>query len=436
MENSQAIPLRATKASSGAAMDRVVVTPQRRWLKILMMAAGGLAVAVLIGLAIGAGQNRAYTIDGDRLQLAQVHSGIFEDFIPVRARVTPLNTVFLDAIEGGRIERVLVEDGALLAAGDPIVELSNTSLQLEVTRNEAAVTEQLNNMRSIELQLEQNRLSHKRNLVEINYQITRLTRLVSRQRKLSESQSISLSQLQDTEDELAYYQARRQVTLESQQTDARMQDAQLAFLRSAAVRLEQNLEFSRANLDALKVRAPVAGKLSGFSAEVGQSIDRGGRLGQIDDPDNYKLMAGIDEFYLGRVDIGQRASFDMAGNSYQVEVAKIYPHVSNGQFQVDLLFPGQEPAGIRRGQTLQLKLMLGDAEPATLIPNGAFYQDTGGQWVFVVTDDGQGAMRRNVRLGRRNARFIEVIEGLEVGEQIVTSPYSSFIDMDRLVLSH
>lgn len=435
MEPSQAIPLHPSRAASGAGMDRVVARPRRRWIKWLPWAAGAVVVLALVWLALAAGNQRAYTVAGDRLQLAKASTGIFEDFIPIRARVTPLKTVFLDAIEGGRIERVLVEDGAILKAGEPIVELSNTGLQLEVTRNEAAVTEQLNNMRSIELQLEQNRLSHKRNLVEINYQITRLTRLAERQRKLSQTQAISVSQLQDTEDELAYFQARRQVTLESQQTDAHLQDAQLAFLRSAAERLEKNLAFSQANLDALMVRAPVDGKLSGFSAEVGQSIDRGGRLGQVDDPDNFKLTADIDEFYLARVDLGQTAVFEHAGKAYQVNIAKIYPQVSNGQFQVDLLFTEALPADIRRGQTVQLKLQLGDALPALLIPNGAFFQDTGGQWLFVVTSDGGSAVRRSVRLGRRNARFIEVLEGLDAGEQVVVSPYNSFIDMERLDIS-
>jgi HlyD family secretion protein len=169
--------------------------------------------------------------------------------------------------------------------------------------------------------------------------------------------------------------------------------------------------------------------------EIGQNIPRGNRLGQIDDPDNYKLSANIDEFYLGRVDIGQAATFEQGGEDYALTITKIYPQVNNGQFEVDFEFAGEQPEGIRRGQTVQTKLTLGDAASAILVPNGAFYQDTGGNWVFVVTDDGTQAVRRNVRMGRRNARFIEVLDGLEVGERIVTSPYSSFIDMDRLKLS-
>lgn len=421
-------------ATSGQGMDRRVEKKKQPWKK------NGLGVALLAGalfignMVLDAQGGRSFKVAESRINISTVSTGVFEDFIPVRGRVTPLKTLYLDAIEGGRVERILVEDGAMLKAGDLIVELSNTGLQLEVTRNEAAVTEQLNNMRTIELQLEQNRLRHKENLVNINYQIKKLTRQAERERELVARGVVPQSQLDDTEDDLEYYVNTREITLESQATDARMQDAQLKFLKDAGERLENNLQFARQNLDNLNVRAPVDGKLSGFNVEIGQNIPRGNRLGQIDDPDNYKLRANIDEFYLGRVDIDQAATFEQAGNSYNLVISKIYPQVNNGQFAVDFEFEGEQPGGIRRGQTIQTKLTLGDAASATLVPNGAFYQDTGGNWVFVVTDDGTQAVRRNVKMGRRNARYIEVLEGLEVGERIVTSPYSSFIDMDRLKL--
>ncbi|MFT7217295.1 MAG: HlyD family secretion protein, partial [Paraglaciecola sp.] len=196
-------------------------------------------------------------------------------------------------------------------------------------------------------------------------------------------------------------------------------------------RLEGNLKISRQNLENMNVRAPVDGALSGFDVEVGQSIGPGERLGQIDTPNDYKLSAFIDEFYLGRVDIGQRAVFE----DYQLTILKIYPQVQNGQFEVDLIFTGEQPDDIRRGQTIQTKLTLGDASEALLIPNGAFFQDTGGNWMFVVTEDGGQAVRRPVRLGRRNSSFIEVIEGLEINERVVTSPYASYQDMTRLKLN-
>jgi HlyD family secretion protein len=341
--------------------------------------------------------------------------------------------VYLDAIEGGRVEEVLIEDGALVEAGDPIAVLSNTNLQLEVLGRAAAVTEQLNNMRTIELQLEQNRLSHKRNLVEIDYQIIRLNRSIARQRELAAKNLVSQSTVDELQDELNYYTNRRDVTLESQATDTRMQAQQLQQLREAGGQLQASLEFARKNLDELNVRAPVSGKLSGFNIEVGESIVRGGRLGQIDDPDGYKLNVQIDEFYLGRVDLQQLATIDHGNRSYDLQIAKIYPQVNNGQFEVDMAFD-EEPVGLRRGQTMQLKLTLGDNSDAYLIPNGSFYQETGGNWLFVVSPDGSEAVKRTVRLGRRNTDFIEVLDGLEPGEKVITSPYNSYVDMDRLTL--
>ena len=433
ISRSHAIPL--NRAASGAGMDRVIEKKKRPFGKVFFIIAVLAGISLLAWFITSQSGGRSLTIDNKRVILSPVTSGTFEDYIPVRSRVTPRKTVYLDAIEGGQIQKRLVEDGANVIAGDLIVVLSNTSLQLDVTRNEAVVTEQLNNMRTIELQLEQNRLEHKRNLVELNYQIKRLSRQVERLKNLDTAGVVIKSQLEDSEDELEYFENRRTVTLESQATDARLQETQLAFLKKSSTQLEQNLGLARQNLDALNVRASVSGKLSGLDVEVGQSIQRGGRLGQIDDPENYKLRAAIDEFYLGRVDIGQSASFEKDGEQYELEVRKIYPQVNNGQFEIDFHFVGTEPTNIRRGQTIQTRLTLGDASSAVLIPNGAFFQDTGGKWLFVVSSDGAEAIRRSVRMGRRNSRYIEVLEGLEVGEEVVTSPYSSFKGMDRLNLS-
>jgi HlyD family secretion protein len=416
-------------------MDRVIVKSGLPIRKILVVVAALVFVVFAVWFFSNQQGGRSLVIDNNRISISPVITGTFEDFIPVRSRVTPRKTVYLDAVEGGQIQRRLVEDGANVTAGELIVVLSNTSLQLDVTRNEAVVTEQLNNMRTIELQLEQNRLQHKTNLVELDYQIKRLGRQVKRLMNLDNAGVVIKSQLEDAADELEYFENRRTVTLESQATDARMQETQLAFLQKSSAQLEQNLGLARLNLDALNVRAPVTGKLSGLDVEVGQSIQRGGRLGQIDDPANFKLIANIDEFYLGRVDIGQSAYFEKDGERYELEVKKIYPQVNNGQFEIDLLFADAEPTSIRRGQTIQTRLTLGDAASAILIPNGAFYQDTGGNWMFVVTSDGSEAIRRIVKLGRRNSRYIEVLDGLEIGEDVVTSPYSSFKEMDRLALS-
>lgn len=415
-------------------MDRVVrkkTSPGRK------LAYGGAVIAVVlfgVWLANIVMGGPSLSVKTGRIIVSEVSVGTFEDFIPLRGRLVPRSTVYLDAIEGGRVEEVFVEDGTLVAAGDAIARLSNTNLQLEVLSREAAVTEQLNNMRTIELQLAQNRLTHKRNLVEIDYQIVRLERAVERQRELARKSLVAQSTIEELQDELTYYINRREVTLESQKTDARLQEQQLAQLRTAGDQLQAGLGFASQNLDDLNVRAPVSGKLSGFNIEVGESIERGGRLGQIDDPDGYKLNSKIDEFYLGRVDLQQRATAEHARESYTLTVSKIYPQVNNGQFDVDMLFD-KDPVGLRRGQTLQTKLRLGDNTDAVLIPNGSFYQETGGNWIFVVSPDGSEAVKRTVRLGRRNTDFIEVLDGLEPGEQVVTSPYTSFADMARLTLN-
>lgn len=421
------------KSISGQGMDRRVARKTPLGRKLAYGIAGLLVLLFTAWLVSTLLAGRSLSVNSERIAVSDVTVGTFEDFIPLRGRLVPRNTVYLDAVEGGRVEEVLVEDGAIVRAGDPIVRLSNTNLQLEVLGREAAVTEQLNFMRTLELQLEQNRLAHKRNLVEIDYQITRLNRSIERQRDLAAKELVSRSTLDELQDELTYYERRRAVTLESQATDARLQEEQLRQLRSASTQLETSLALARRNLDDLNVRAPVAGKLSGFDVEVGESIVRGGRLGQIDDPDAYKLNARIDEFYLARVDIGQTATATNNGREVDLEVIKIYPQVKEGQFEVDMAFAA-EPEGLRRGQTLQMRLTLGDNSDAVLIPNGSFYQETGGNWVFVVAPDGSEAIRRTVRLGRRNTDYIEVLDGLEPGERVITSPYTSFTGMDRLVL--
>ena len=418
---------------SGQSMDRVVAKKMPLG-RMVAYGAGAVVAALfiywLVGMLLG---GRSLSVNAQRIYVSDVTVGTFEDFIPLRGRLVPRSTVYLDAIEGGRVEEVLIEDGTIVAAGDPIALLSNTNLQLEVLGREAAVTEQLNNMRTIELQLEQNRLAHKRNLVEIDYQIVRLNRSIKRQGELAAKELVSQSTVDELQDELDYYMNRREVTLESQATDTRMQTQQLQQLRLAGTQLQTGLAFARKNLDDLNVRAPVSGKLSGFNIEVGQSIERGGRLGQIDDPDGYKLNAQIDEFYLGRVDLQQVATAEHGRDTYDLRVAKIYPQVNNGQFDVDMVFE-KDPVGLRRGQTMQVKLTLGDNADAILIPNGSFYQETGGNWIFVVSADGTEAVKRTVRLGRRNTDFIEVLDGLEPGEKVITSPYTSYVGMDRLTL--
>ncbi len=415
-------------------MDRAIEkTPWQKYRKSLGWVGGAVFVLVLFWFFVP-DSGRALKVKNDRIVVSTVSMGEFDDYIPVRGQVAPFKTVFLDAIEGGRVEAVYVEDGVQVEVGDLIIDLSNTQLQLNVLAREAEVTEQLNNLRNTELSLEQNRLEHKRNLVDISYHIIRLSREIERLQPLVEKDLIDDGTLERLRDEYDWYIAKREITLESQETDERLQKIQMEQLRIAGAQLEKNLEVASRNMEALNVRAPVAGKLTAFDLEIGQALSRGVNIGQIDDPTSFKVTANIDEYYLSRVDIEQTAALTVNGREFKLMVRKIYPQVKNGTFEVDMVFVGEEPDSIRRGQTLQLNLQLGSPSDSLLIPNGAFYQDTGGNWVFVVTVDGARAVKRDVRMGRRNLKYIEVLDGLEPGERVITSPYTNYLDMDRLEL--
>lgn len=425
-----------TLAGSGAAMDQRIENPGKKWKIISLCFAALIILSAAIWSVMNLKGDRSFRVPADTLTISTVTTGVFEDYIPIRGRIVPRTTVFLDAIEGGRVDEVYVEDGDILKKGDLIISLSNSSLQLQVTNAEAQVAEQLNNMRVTELSLEQNRLNNARAILEIRHRIETLKRELEADRQLGKEGFISKRDLQDKEKELVYQQERLKLALETQASDERMQKQQLAAQKDTSERLEKNLAVARKNLDDLNIGAPIEGKLSGFDAEVGQSITPGGRIGQIDIPDQFKLQADIDEFYINRVDIGQSVTYQHNNRIYPAEVKKIYPQVNNGQFQVDIQFTETQPPELRRGQTLQAKLTLGDESEAILIPNGSFYQDTGGNWIFVITVNGAEAVKRNIVLGRRNSSFIEVVEGLEAEEKVVTSSYSGFEEIDRLKIKN
>ncbi len=414
-------------------MDRKIEAPAWHKKAKLAAAAGGSALFIAVAVfLIAMPGGRAVKVETSTVTVGAVTRGAFEDFVPIRGRVAPLKTVYLDAIEGGRIEKIYVEDGAELKAGDMLVDLSNTQLRLEVLTREAEVAQQTNNVRTLELNLEQSRLNNRRDMFEAEYQVQKLGRALERRKTLFNDGHSSKADLENLEDEYAFQKKKFTLLTETLRTTEQLQETQLSQIKTTAKRLTENLDVARQNLDGLTVRAPVDGKLTAFIAEVGQSLGKGERLGQIDDPGRRKVAAEIDEFYLNRVEVEQTAGLSWNGKDYALKVAKSYPQVRDGHFVADLVFVGDEPADMRRGQTLQLKLTLGDATEATLIPDGAFYQDTGGSWIFVVSPDGDEAVRRNVRLGRRNSRFIEVLDGLQPGEKVVTSPYTGFLDKDRL----
>lgn len=427
-------PEMSSAAVAGDGMDRAI---ERRRLPRNAKIAIGAGAALLLALLAWwfAPSGASQTVDASRLTISEVRNGTFEDFLPLRGRVTPLVTVYLDAVEGGRIERVLVEDGTTVAKGQLLAILSNAELQLSVLARQTEVIQQLNSMRSQELELERSRTTNQNAVIEADYQARRVQRQYEREAPLAARGFVAGRQFRDTEAEATFQREKLAVLRRAQTTDERLQASQLAQLRSSAQALQASLAIANANLDSLNLRAPVAGQLSGFSIQVGQSMRQGERLGQIDSPGRNKLVAGVDEFYLGRVRAGQTATAEIGGRSYAMRVSKIYPQVRGGQFEVDLVFVGDAPRGVQLGQTLATKLTLSDPAPARLIPNGAFYNDTGGAWLFVVAPDGGSAERRQVRLGRRNADFVEVLDGLDRGERVITSPYTGLLDKQRLSIS-
>jgi HlyD family secretion protein len=418
-------------AVSGGAMDRVV---ERKRIDPKLLIGGGAAALLLLVLAFWMFAPSAGTqsIARERLAIAPVEQGIFEDFLPLRARVTPLVTVYLDAVEGGRVEQLVVEDGAQVVKGQLLAVLSNADLQLSTLARQTEVEQQLNNMRSQELALAQTQSANLRELNQAQNDLAKARRQFELYRPLAEKGFVSSKLFNDARDDLNYQTRRLQILQRSIAQDQALQSSQLRQLRASASSLNSSLSIARSSLSQLNLRAPVTGQLSGFSIQLGQSLQRGERLGQIDSAGRNKLVADVDEFYLGRVVVGQTATADIDGKTHRMRVAKVYPQVRNGQFQIDLVFLGAEPATMQRGQTVQARLTLGDSSRAVLIPNGAFFNDTGGNWVFVVDPSGNGATRRAVQLGRRNNDHIEVLSGLEPGERIITSSYTGLVDKDRL----
>lgn len=422
------------RPASGSGMDEVVETKGLpKWAK---WAGGGAALLLAAGTFWWyAPSDTSQTVQSAQLTISNVRRGTFDDFIPLRAKVTPLLTVFIDSLEGGRVEKVLVEDGASVKKGQLIATLSNADLQLSTLRDQAEVEQQINSMRSQELALSQTRLTDERSILESRLAMEKAKRQMDLEAPLAEQGFVAKRQFADTKDQYDFEVKRAEVLRRTQQSNAQLQGSQLAQLRESAASLQGSLALARMNLEALNLRAPVDGQLSGFTIQVGQSFQRGERIGQIDSPGHNKLQAGVDEFYLGRVVVGQQAGIDWNGKHYAARVTKIYPQVQNGQFQVDLQFTGAEPPQIQRGQSLQARLTLSDPTPALLLPSGGFYNDTQGNWVFVVAPDGRSAERRSVRLGRRNSDVIEVLDGLSPGERVLTSPYTGFTDKTRLDLT-
>jgi len=412
-------------------IERKLITPQR-----IAVAAGAVVLLALSAYAyVQFGLTRTLTVGSERLTVSKVSYGTFREYIPVTGNVVPRTTVYLDAIGGGQVTEVHVEEGAFVTAGDPLVSFKNTDLELRVIQTESQATEQLAQLSTLRMQFDTTNLRNQRDLIDIEYQIDRLTRDLARKKPLVATGGATVGQIDDLEAELKRYQGWLVPAREALRLDEEFRATQISRMNTAQDVMNKNLAIARQNLENLIIVAPITGQLTLLEANVGESKASGQRVGQVDEVGAFKVNAFVDEFYLSRVTIGQVADVDIDGKAYQLTVSKVYPDVTNRQFEIDMLFTKDPPAGIRRGQTVRMRLEIGQPADTLVVANGAFFDDTGGQWVFVVDPSGDYADKRPVRFGRRNPEGIEVLEGLKQGEQVITSSYENLMTFDRIQFS-
>lgn len=417
-------------------MDRKISRPplQRHGRQLVAAVIACTVVAMAYGFSSHSGGGQYQQIGQTGLQISAVEQGVFQDTLAVRGQIMPKTTVYLDSVAGGVVEQRLAEHGDYVEKGQPLLRLSNTALQLEVMSREAQVTEQLNFLRNTQMTMETNRLNLKRDLLETELQIRQLKRKLAQSQKLLANKLIAADTLTQLQEDLAYYEQRRLLTLEQQTQENTIREQQLAQLEDSARMLQSNLQLARSNLDNLLVRAPVSGYLSELSAEVGESKERGARFGQIDLPGEFKLVLQLDEFYLNQISRDLTVRLQHQGQSLQVPISKVDSRVTNALFQVEVALPASLKE-IRRGQSLDAEIVLGnDKTNAMLLPRGAFFASSGGNWVYVLSADGNTASRRNIRLGKRNQQFFEVLDGLVPGERVIISGYQGFDQADTLKL--
>lgn len=413
-------------------MDRAIdPRPARRRRLLALGCLGGLAVLGAAFWSISFTTSRV-RVEAAKLQLGTVSRGLFKEFIPVTGTVQPIQTVFLDALEGGMVKHRFVEDGAHVMAGDPIIELSNPQLHMDAINREAQLLDQQNNLRNTRLAMDQQTTRLRDELLGLDKDLKRLERDQRVDERLLRDSLLAHNTYRNNVEQLDYMRAKRKLVAANVRSDSTFRQSQLASITDNIALIDRNLRFLRDNLQNLVVRAPIDGQLSGLNVELGQTRQRGERIAQIDVLERSKVRARIPEHYVGRVGVGQRGTFQLGGQEHAVEVYKIYPEVSNGEFEVDLRFVEAGPV-VRRGQTFQVRLQLSEEIQAVMLPRGPFFQDTGGQWVFVLGNDGR-AVKRAVRLGRQNPDHYEVTEGLVPGEQVVLGRYDAYQEADELVL--
>lgn len=414
-------------------MDRAVRAPLFTVTRLVVPLALVAGLLLLIAGYNRYGSQAVVRVNSSLVTTSEVVETTYHDYIPVIGYVVPGNAVYLDAIVGGQVTSVHVEEGALVKAGQPLVTLKNTNLQLEVIGREAQLAEQVNSLSMTQLSFEQNRLNTTRELIQVNHRIEQIERQLQRYRKLQLSGSITQEQLEELEADYKLQKNVKAAIKESQRVDRGFQTKQMKHLEDSINKMEKNIAIARSSLDDLTLRSPIDGQVTVLSAFLGESKAQGQRIGQIDEVNSFKVSALIDEFYLSRVKIGQRAYLTLDGVGHELEVNKVYPNIKDRQFEVELSFD-RLPRGVRRGQTMRLNLEIGEPSTSLTVANGPFYDSSGGQWVFVVDTRNRTANRREVKFGRRNPDRIEILSGLHKGETIITSSVAALNGAERLIL--
>jgi len=417
-----------------SSMDRPLA--RKRWTKgriLTYLAASVASVVLLYGIWFKS-FGSVVRVGRDSIVLSAVVQNEFQEYIPITCTVSPLKTFYLTTSQGGMISDVYLEEGAMVCSGDSILRLDNTDLRLDIMYREAQLFEQINNLRNTRLAMEQRSLDLRAELLDVELQILESRRSFEQAKELWQQHLISRIEFERAKELFDYWSEKRVLTLESQAQDSVLRSAQIKQLEESVGRMQDNLEFVKTRLDNLILKAPMTGQLTSLNAEVGLSIGQGQRVGQVDVTDGFRLDASLDEYYLSRIRRGLAAQSSVAGTICSLTVSKVYPEVSEGKFRIELEFVGTSPVNLRRGQSLQARVLLGDLSQAVLLPRGGFYNSTGGRWAFVMRPDHDEAIRRDITLGRQNAQVFEVLQGLRPGDSVITSSYDMFMEYSKVVI--
>lgn len=415
-------------------MDKVIERKKGIRPKHIIWGVGILLIAFLLYKVIFAETGSTFRAEKDKLTISSVEDGLFNDYITVIGNVEPITTIFLDAEEGGKVEEKLIEEGEMVKKGDVILKLRNNDLNLSIMNSESSMAYQTNELRNTQIQMEQQKIQNKQQLLQIDYEILRLTRNYEQQKSLFKEELIAKEDYLKAEEDYLRTKKNRELIFMKLVQDSIFRENQKIQMDQNLGNMHLNLKVVQQRREDLNVKAPVDGQLGLLDAEIGESINKGQRIGQINILDNFKIKALIDEHYIDRVKRDLPATLDRNGTNFNLKVRKVYPEVRNGQFEIDLVFDGTTPDNIRTGQTYHIKLELGESGKSILLARGGFFQSTGGQWVFVLNENETEATKRNIKIGKQNPQYYEILEGLHAGEKVITSGYEMFGTNDRIVM--